>query len=125
LLLIDKQSNEPIYEQIIRQYKTLIVKKILKSEEMLPSVRKMSVELSINPNTLQKAYSELESLGICYSVAGTGRFISKDAREIIKKDKGVSLNQLKKSVVNLALFDVSLEEIMQVVKRTYDEAQTS
>ena len=125
MLLIDKQSNEPIYEQIIRQYKTLIVKRVLKADDMLPSVRKLSFELSVNPNTLQKAYGELEAAGICYSEAGKGRFVSKNAREIIKKDKAVNFSQLRESVINLALFDVSYDEIVGVVKRTYDEARVS
>ena len=125
MLLIDKQSNEPIYEQIIRQYKTLIVKKVIKADEMLPSVRKLSMELSINPNTLQKAYGELESEGICYSMAGKGRFVSKNAREIIKKDKEVCFIQLRESVINLALFEVSYDEIIRVVKTTFDEACVS
>jgi len=124
VLLIDKQSNVPIYEQIIKQYKTLIVQNILKAEDKLASVRKLSYELSINPNTLQKAYSELEANGICYSIAGLGRFVSKDAREIIKKDKIMSITKLEESVFNLATYDVSYDEIVKIVKDSHDKAKT-
>jgi len=122
LLLIDKQSNIPIYEQIIKQYKSLIVQNILKADDKLPSVRKLSVELSINPNTLQKAYSELESKGICYSISGRGRFVSSDGRDIIKQDKNKSINRLKECVFNLATFEVSYDEILMIVKQSYEKA---
>ena len=125
MLLIDKQSNEPIYEQIIKQYKTLIVRNALKAGDLLPSVRKLSVELSINPNTLQKAYSELELSGICYSEAGRGRFVAEDAKEIIKKDKHICIRRLKESVFNLALYDVSYEEILGVVEKAFKDAKAS
>ena len=123
MLLINKQSNIPIYEQIIKQYKTLIVQRVLQTEDLLPSVRKLSVELSINPNTLQKAYSELEASGICYSVAGRGRFVSVDAVAIIKKDRITSIAKLEESVFNLATFDVSYEEIVDIVKKTYEKVK--
>lgn len=122
MLLIDKQSNIPIYEQIIKQYKSLIVQNILKADDKLPSVRKLSVELSINPNTLQKAYSELESKGICYSISGRGRFVSSDGRDIIKQDKNKSINRLKECVFNLATFEVSYDEILMIVKQSYEKA---
>ncbi len=119
MLLIDKQSNVPIYEQIVKQFETLIVSRVLKPDAMLPSVRKLSVELSINPNTLQKAYAELEERGICYSEAGRGRFVAGDAREILKQDKNKSIKRLQESVTRLALMDVSLEEIMNMVQNTF------
>jgi GntR family transcriptional regulator len=123
LLLIDKQSNIPLYEQIIKQYKMLIVQNVLKQHDRLPSVRKLSVELSINPNTLQKAYSELEANGICYSVAGRGRFVAKNARDIIKKDKDKCVLKLEESVFNLATFDVSYDEIIDIVDKTFKGAK--
>jgi GntR family transcriptional regulator len=121
LLLIDKQSNVPIYEQIIKQFETLIVRHVLKPDEMLPSVRKLSVDLSINPNTLQKAYTELEARGICYSEAGKGRFVANNAREIIKKDKDKSIRKLQESITKLAQMDVSLEEILGIVRSTFEK----
>ncbi len=121
MLLIDKQSNVPIYEQIIKQFETLIVRHVLKPDEMLPSVRKLSVDLSINPNTLQKAYTELEARGICYSEAGKGRFVASNAREIIKKDKDKSIKKLQESITKLAQMDVGLEEILGIVRSTFEK----
>lgn len=105
------------------QYKTLIVQMVLKENQILPSVRKLSFELSINPNTLQKAYGELEANGICYSVAGKGRFVSENAREIIKKDKHKSIAKLEESVFNLATYDVPYDEVLAVIKETYKKAK--
>lgn len=121
MLLIDKQSNVPIYEQIIQQFETLIVRRVIKPDQMLPSVRKLSVELAINPNTLQKAYTELEEKGVCYSEAGKGRFVASNARDIIKKDKDKSILKLQESVTKLALMDVGLEEILGVVQNTFEK----
>jgi len=121
LLLIDKQSNVPIYEQIIKQLETLIVRRLLKPDDMLPSVRKLSVELAINPNTLQKAYAELETKGICYSEVGRGRFVASNAREINKKGKDKSIKRLQESVTKLALLDVGLDEILGIVKSTFEK----
>lgn len=76
MFTIDKYSRVPIYEQIIEQVEMHIALGDLAPESLLPSVRSLSVELSVNPNTLQKAYAELERRGLCYSVPGNGCFIS-------------------------------------------------
>jgi GntR family transcriptional regulator len=70
---IDRFGRTPIYEQIIDQTQRLIASGILKEGDQLPSVRVLSQELSVNPNTLQKAYSELERRGLCVSAPGNGR----------------------------------------------------
>lgn len=123
MLLIDKQSNVPIYEQIIKQFETLIISGVLKPDTILPSVRKLSVALSINPNTLQKAYAELEERGICYSEAGRGRFVARDAREKIKQDKNKSISRLQESVTRLALMDVGLDELLGLVRNAFEKAK--
>lgn len=70
---IDRFGRTPIYEQIIDQTQRLILSGALNAGDQLPSVRTLSRELSINPNTLQKAYAELERRGICISAPGNGR----------------------------------------------------
>lgn len=73
---IDRSGRTPIYEQIIDQTQRLIASGLLKEGDQLPSVRVLSQELSVNPNTLQKAYSELERRGLCVSAPGNGRFVT-------------------------------------------------
>ena len=78
-------NRKPIYEQLIDQTERLILTGILTEEEQLPSVRSLSVELSVNPNTIQKAYTMLEQEGFIYPVRGRGNFVSGD--ETLKKKK--------------------------------------
>lgn len=72
---INYQDSRPIYEQITERYKVLILKGVLAPDEQMPSVRKLAMELSTNPNTVQRAYTELERQGFLYSVRGRGNFV--------------------------------------------------
>ena len=74
LITIDFRDKRPIYEQISDKLQELILCGVIGADEALPSVRSLAVELSINPNTIQKAYDNLEQKGFCYSVSGRGRF---------------------------------------------------
>ena len=75
MILIDYQDSRPIYEQIVDRFRVLILKGVLREGDPLPSVRKLSMELSANPNTVQRAYAELERQGFIYSVKGRGNFV--------------------------------------------------
>jgi GntR family transcriptional regulator len=75
LNFINYQDSRPIYEQIVERYKMLILKEVLSPDEQMPSVRKLAMELSTNPNTVQRAYMELERQGFLYSVRGRGSFV--------------------------------------------------
>ena len=85
MIAIDVQSRKPIYEQIVERFETLIVSGVLAPDSQLPSVRALAMELSINPNTIQKAYTMLEQEGFIYPVRGRGNFVSGD--ETLKKKK--------------------------------------
>ena len=74
---IDINSRTPIYEQLDRKVIELILKGVLKEQDKLPSVRTLALELHVNANTIQKAYTLLERDGIIYSLAGRGSFIAK------------------------------------------------
>ena len=76
---INYQDSRPIYEQITERYKLLILKGVLAPGEQMPSVRKLAMELSTNPNTVQRAYAELERQGFLYSVRGRGSFVRGDS----------------------------------------------
>lgn len=78
VIWIDYKDATPIYEQIVQRYKNLIVKGVLKPDEKIPSVRNLAMELSINPNTIQKAYMLLEQQGFIYTVKGRGNFVAGD-----------------------------------------------
>ena len=72
---IDYRDSRPIYEQIADYYKRLILSGAIRTDEQLPSVRSLAIDLSTNPNTVQKAYAELERKGFIYTVKGRGNFV--------------------------------------------------
>ena len=76
MIVIDYQNRKPIYEQIVEKFQLLIIRGILKADSQMPSVRSLAAELSINPNTIQKAYAILEQQGYIYPVKGRGNFVS-------------------------------------------------
>lgn len=76
MILIDYSERRPIYEQVAEKIAELIIRGVLSPESQLPSVRSLAMDLSINPNTIQRAYQELERKGYTYSVPGKGSFVS-------------------------------------------------
>ena len=84
MLHIDYRDERPVYEQIVSGMQKLILKGVYAADEQLPSVRTLAMELSTNPNTIQKAYAELERRGYIYSVKGRGNLVC---------DAGVLLEQ--------------------------------
>lgn len=78
MLGIDYRDSRPIYEQVMSGVEEMIVRGVWGPDMQLPSVRQLAGELSINPNTIQRAYGELESRGVIYSVKGKGNFVSHD-----------------------------------------------
>ena len=86
---IDVMSRIPVYEQIVEQTEKFILAGILRAGDKIPSVRSMSVELSVNPNTIQKAYSILEQNGYIYPVKGRGNFVSGNEKLKLRKQESV------------------------------------
>ncbi len=78
LITIDFRDRKLIYEQLVDNVKELIVRGDLKRDDPLPSVRSLAKELGINPNTIQKAYTELENQGVIATLVGRGSFVMLD-----------------------------------------------
>ena len=76
MISLDYKDGRPLHKQIEDGIKELIVSGILTAKEQLPSVRELSVSLTVNPNTVQRAYKELETEGFIYSIKGRGNFVS-------------------------------------------------
>ena len=117
MLYIDIMSRTPVYEQIIEQIEKLIGAGILKEGEQLPSVRSLSIELSVNPNTIQKAYGELCSRAIVASVPGKGCYVLPGAGEILKSIARKRLSEITALTSELLLAGVTKEEIIEAVNR--------
>ena len=116
---IDSFSRVPVYEQIIEQVENFVLKDILTADTQVPSVRNLSVTLSINPNTIQKAYSELDRNGIIYSVPGRGCFVTKNAKHILSEQKKGKLTSLTAMLEELKLAGVTREIILDTVDSVY------
>ena len=97
MILIDYKDRRPIYEQVVEKLSELMVRGILEQNSQLPSVRSLATELSINPNTIQRAYAELERQGYIYSVKGRGSFVAENhqIREQKKKEIFVRVTMLQ------------------------------
>ena len=76
MIIIDYTDRRPIYEQIVERFQSLVLCGVLEKDAPLPSVRSLAMELSINPNTIQRAYMELERRGVIYAVKGKGNFVA-------------------------------------------------
>ena len=101
MLQLNYRDPRPIYEQVKSEFRRLILSGALPRGEKLPSVRELAGSLAINPNTIQRAYNELEAEGYIYSVAGKGSFVSGTAdadavrRETLRADVKKLLNELR------------------------------
>ena len=125
MITIDFKVRKPIYEQLIDNVKELVVKGVLKRDDQLPSVRQLATNLAINPNTIQKAYTELERQGVIYSLKGRGSFVASNIIDL-REQQVAELNQtLAKLLAELFHLGVSKEQIITVVETIYREEQTS
>lgn len=85
MFVIDYQNRKPIYEQIVDRFQMLIITGAMEPDSQLPSVRSLAVDLAINPNTIQKAYSVLEKEGYIYPVKGRGNYVSGNSELKVRK----------------------------------------
>ena len=119
MILIDYKSRTPIYEQIIENVKTLIVSGVLERDAQLPSVRQLAQELAINPNTIQRAYAELEREGIIYSLKGRGSFVGSSLGELRSVQQTELLAQLKSLSLELKQLEVEKEALPAAIEQVY------
>lgn len=120
---IDSQSRIPVYEQITEQTERYILTGIFRSSDQLQSVRSLSLELRLNPNTVQRAYTELDRKGLIYTITGVGSYISEDALDILKGENHLKLQQLIPQLKELALLGISKSEMMALIESVYKEAK--
>ena len=115
MILIDYRDTRPIYEQVVERFKMLILHGVLTSDEKIPSVRNLAVELSINPNTIQRAYAELERQGYIYTVKGKGNFVSDSGQLLLKYKEEVFAEILK---ICKAAFEIGIteEELIEAIR---------
>ncbi|RBW68275.1 GntR family transcriptional regulator [Bacillus taeanensis] len=113
---LDVRSRKPIYEQLIDKIKELIINEVLEVDEKLPSVRILAQQLTINPNTIQKAYRELERQEYIYSIKGKGSFVSASAKEVNTEKLTKVKQELKKYLAEALYLGLTREEIYELVR---------
>ncbi len=118
---MDFDTNKPIYLQIVEEIKGRIIGARYAPGEKLPSVRDFAAELSVNPNTMQRALAQLENEGLIYTERTSGRFVSKDIViiESIKDEQAINLT--KKYLKDMQALDYQLNEIHSLL----DDIQAS
>lgn len=122
MIIIDYNDKRPIYEQIVDHFQTLILNGALEPDTQLPSVRNLAIELSINANTIQRAFSELEREGYIYSVKGRGNFVrANEALLLVQKERLLKelkehVSKCKKAGISSADIAQTINEFMEVTK---------
>ena len=118
MIVIDYKDNRPLYEQIVERFQVLIERGVLKPEDQMPSVRSLAMEHSINPNTIQKAYAELERRGYIYTVKGRGNFVSYD-EELKAKRRSQQLEVFRQKAMQAMESGVTKDELLQIVEEVF------
>ena len=118
---IDIMSRIPVYEQLINQVQDNILLGILKPGDKMVSVRNLSMELSVNPNTIQKAYTELDRLGLITTVPGKGSFISQDALDLVSSLSREKLEDVRHLIEEVKKAGVTRKELVDLIEEIYKE----
>lgn len=115
MINLDYQSRTPIYMQIVQEIERYVALGILKPEEQIPSIRDLASQLGINPNTVKKAYSILESKGVIVTFSTKGTYIGIKTDSAIENTVSEKVNEIKKIIHELEKYGVTKEEIIKKI----------
>lgn len=122
MIKVDPRSSTPIYEQIELGIKELIMKGALKHGEKLPSVRELASILTINPNTISKAYGELEREGIIETLRGKGTFVSENIEGRVDKKRMEEISgSLKKIILEASYSGITKEDFIDLTLKIFSQ----
>ncbi len=117
IITLDYQSRTPIYLQIEDQIERFVALGILKPKEQIPSIRELASSLGINPNTVKKAYSELEHKKIITTVSTKGTFIVDQTEAILKDRIREELVKIKGEIIELTKLGITKKDIIEYLKK--------
>lgn len=119
---IDATSDVPIFRQIVQQIKTAVAMGRLQPEDPLPSVRQLAVDLAVNPNTVARAYLDLEIEGVIYKRQGAGTFVSTQGVRVSKNERRKVLAELiEKALVEGVNLGLDEEELREAFERVLEK----
>ena len=121
MITLDYADKRPLYEQTVEKLRELIVTGILKPHDRIPSVRVLAASLSINPNTIQKAYRQLETEGYIYSVTAKGNYVSprENAKDAEKGRKEEIYSELRTMLAELKFLSAQAADIEKIVAEVF------
>jgi len=122
MIVLDYRDKRPIYEQAADKLSHLIVCGALESNTKMPSVRALALELSVNPNTIQRAYAQLEQDGYLYSVIGRGNYVASESEWKYSKIKS-TLEELEAGIISARNLGVEKERIHTLLDAAYEREQ--
>ena len=114
-------SQRPIYAQIIERVQLDIITGRYAPGSRLPSVRELAAQAAVNPNTMQKALSELESGGLIYAQRTSGRFVTEDLEKIRRAKEQLASMQIREFIVRMKKLGLTREEIMSLFQQIIGE----
>ncbi|ERM92924.1 transcriptional regulator [Caldanaerobacter subterraneus subsp. yonseiensis KB-1] len=121
-IIISNSSEEPIYEQIVRQIKEAILKGELEEGELLPSIRNLAKELQISVITTKRAYDELEKEGFITTIPGKGTYVAAQNKELMREKRlKIVEEKLLEAIIAAKAVNLSLEEIKEMLEILYKE----
>lgn len=123
MIQVDLRSRTPIYEQLYENVRRLILEGQLAEDEKMPSVRELASILTINPNTIQKAYKTLEKDGYLYSVSGKGNFVKGLGVDVIKQGQTDALAAITSAVQEAKLLDVPKDQVNRTIDAVYSKEE--
>ena len=121
MFVIDAQSRIPIFEQLEKQILEFISIGVLSANDQLPSVRSLACEIGVNPNTVSKAYQELEAQGYIYTEKGKGCFIADNGSK--KTIKSVKLQEFREVVAEMKQYHIESKELHNCINHVYGEGE--
>ncbi|MBE5883447.1 MAG: GntR family transcriptional regulator [Lachnospiraceae bacterium] len=122
MILIDYKDRRPIYEQVVERFQQMILCGALQPGDAMPSVRSLAMELSLNPNTIQRAYQELERSGYIYSMQGKGSFVS-DTQDAVASRRKEIMEEFSACAKRALEAGLSGQELADILKMTIGERQ--
>lgn len=121
MINLDYKDGRTLHEQIEAGFKNIIINGVLKADEQLPSVRELSVSLTVNPNTVQRAYKQLELDGYIYSVKGKGNFVAPIQGKLDRKKAEELYSGLTAIVKELMFMGEDKKTVEDIINCVYGE----
>ena len=120
---LDYGDHRPLYEQIKEKLKELVISGVLKVDDKIPSVRELAGTLAINPNTIQKAYRDLEAEGYIYSVRAKGSFVAPQKEVVKKSDTDEVMAEFKALVSKMKFLGITYGDVRSAVDEEFTEGE--